>query len=257
MCLIAFAWNAHPDYRLIVGANRDEWHERPTAPAHWWRDHPEIFAGRDLQAGGTWLGVSKRGRFAALTNFRDPSDRKSGAPSRGNLVSGFLGGTVSASDYLAALQKDAARFQGFNLLVGDDDGLFYFSSRRAEIVAVTPGVHAVSNHVLDEPWPKVEGSKSALEAVLRSEMAEDGRKMAIYEFLSSDMKAPDAHLPETGIGQEWERILSPAMIVTEKYGTRCSTVLSISAGGEINFEERTRDNTGAVTGIVSERFLRG
>lgn len=255
MCLIAFAWNAQPGYRLIVGANRDEWHERPTLAAHWWEDHPDIFAGRDLQAGGTWLGVSRAGRFAALTNFRDPSDRKSDAPSRGNLVSNFLRGDVSAREYLLDLQRDAAKYQGFNLLLGTADELFYFSSRAREIVAVPNGVHAISNHMLDEPWPKVDQSKLALEAVLQTKMAGDARKTAIYDFLSNDVRAADEVLPDTGVGLEWERVLSPAMIVTPKYGTRCSTVLSISSSGEIDFEERTRDSAGNITGAASAHFF--
>ncbi len=254
MCLIAFAWKTHPDYPLIVGANRDEWHDRPASPAAWWVDHPDILAGRDLKAGGTWLGISRRGRFAALTNFRDPSDRKSDAPSRGQLVSDFLAGTASVHDYLRQLQVMAPLYQGFNLLVGDGDVLQYFSSRTGEILDVPAGVHALSNHMLNEPWPKVKKAKSALEAALRAQMPEKARQMAIYDLLSNEEFAPDASLPNTGVGQEWERVLSPAMIVTEKYGTRCSTVLSISSRGEVAFEERTRNHTGTVTGIVTERF---
>jgi len=254
MCLIAFAWKAHPDYPLIVGANRDEWHDRPALPASWWADHPEILAGRDLKAGGTWLGISRRGRFAALTNFRDPSDRKSDAPSRGQLVSDFLAGTASVQGYLRELKVVAPLYQGFNLLIGDGNALQYFSSRTGEILDVPAGVHALSNHMLNEPWPKVERAKSALEAALRAKMSGEARQTAIYTFLSDEKMAPDAALPSTGVGQEWERVLSPAMIVTEKYGTRCSTVLGIASNGEAAFEERTRDRTGKVTGIITEHF---
>jgi len=254
MCLIALAWNAHPDYRLIVGANRDEWHERPTAAAHWWRDAPDVLAGRDLKAGGTWLGISRQGRFAALTNFRDPSNRKSDAPSRGRLVGDFLAGGDSASEYLNALRKSAVHYEGFNLLLGEGDGLFYFSSRTLEIRAVPPGVHALSNHMLNEPWPKVEMAKSAMEAAIQPKMAADARQMAIYGLLSNDVRAPESALPDTGVGREWERILSPALIVTDKYGTRCSTILSVSSRREVVFEERTRDCAGSVTGVVTERF---
>ena len=254
MCLIAFAWKAHADYPLVVAANRDEWHDRPTASATWWKDQPNIFAGRDLKAGGTWLGVSRNGRFAALTNFRDPSDKKSDAPSRGHLVSRFLAGTESAHVYLAALRSEAQRYQGFNLLVGDSDSLHYFSSRTEEILPVPTGVHALSNHMLNEPWPKVEQAKSALGAALRAEMPETARQMAVYELLSNDIKAPDAALPDTGVGRDWERILSPALIITEKYGTRCSTVLSVSSRGEVAFEERSRDRNGAVVATAAHRF---
>ena len=254
MCLIAFAWKAHPDYPLIVAANRDEWHDRPASPARWWEDQPDILAGRDLKAGGTWLGISRRGRFAALTNFRDPSDRKSDAPSRGQLVSDFLAGTASVHDYLCQLQVMAPLYQGFNLLVGDGDVLQYFSSRTGEILVVPPGVHALSNHTLNEPWPKVELAKSALAAALQAEMPEDARKLAVYDFLSNDSRATDEQLPDTGVGLEWERALSPALIVTEKYGTRCSTMLSIARGGAVTFEERSRDQRGMVTGIVNRQF---
>ena len=254
MCLIAFAWKAHPAYSLIVGANRDEWHDRPAAPAAWWQEYPQILAGRDLQAGGTWLGISQTGRFAALTNFRDPSQRKSAAPSRGMLVRNFLLDTGTAYDYLLALRQEASHYQGFNLLAGDGHALYYFGSRIGEILAVPPGVHALSNHTLNEPWPKVEMAKSALEAALRAEMPEEARKMAIYKFLSNDAKAADETLPDTGVGREWERVLSPAMIVTEKYGTRCSTILGISCHRAVSFEEHSRDPSGMVTGIVTHQF---
>lgn len=254
MCLIAFAWKAHPDYPLVVAANRDEWHDRPTAPAGWWDDDPNILAGRDLKAGGTWLGITRSGRFAALTNFRDPSDKKSDAPSRGQLVSQFLAGVMPARDYLTALRADTSRYQGFNLLVGDQESLCYFSSRSAEILPIPAGVHALSNHTLNEPWPKVKMAKSALGEVLRANMPEDARQMAIYDFLSDQSKAHDAALPDTGVGRDWERILSPALIITEKYGTRCSTVLSVSSRGEVMFEERSLDRNGAVIGTAAHRF---
>lgn len=251
MCLIAFAWRADDEFPLIVGANRDEWHDRPAASAGWWEDHPDILAGRDLKAGGTWLGVTRSGRFAALTNFRDPTDRKSGAPSRGALVSDFLSGGLRPRDYVRDLRKTADRYQGFNLLVGDRESLFYFSSRIGEILAVPPGVHALSNHTLNEPWPKVENAKSALGAALRAEMAWEARQMAIYEFLSSGIRPADSLLPDTGVGLEWERILSPSLIVSDAYGTRCSTVLAISAAGHLRFTEYTRDRAGSVTNQAS------
>ena len=254
MCLIAFAWKAHPGYSLVVAANRDEWHERPAAPGAWWADHPDVLAGRDLQAGGTWLGISRRGRFAALTNFRDPSDRKADAPSRGQLVTEFLVGKQSAQEYLCALRENAARYQGFNLLVGDGDTLFYFSSRMGEIITVPPGVHALSNQALNQPWPKVENAKSALGAALHAKMPEDARRMAFYDLLSNDKLAPDAALPDTGVGLEWERVLSPALIVGEKYGTRCSTVLTISVTGDVCFGEHTRGARGDVTHIANYVF---
>jgi uncharacterized protein with NRDE domain len=254
MCLIAFAWRAHAEYPLVVAANRDEWHDRPASPADWWPDHPQVLAGRDLKAGGTWLGVTREGRFAALTNFRDPSDRKTDAPSRGSLVSNFLIGMQSAADYLTDLRKTADRYQGFNLLAGDRNSLFYFGSRLGEILAVPPGVHALSNHTLNEPWPKVESAKSALGAALGAQMSWDARQMAIYELLSNDSTAPDAALPDTGVGLEWERVLSPAMIVTDAYGTRCSTVVAIDNVGLARFIEYTRSPEGDVISEANFSF---
>lgn len=251
MCLIAFAWQAHPEYQLVVAANRDEWHDRPAAPAAWWSDHPNVLAGRDLKAGGTWLGITRNGRFAALTNFRDPSGRKADAPTRGKLVSDFLIGNMGAREYLLALRERAGAFQGFNLLVGDGASLQYFSSRIGEIIKVPPGVHALSNHTLNEPWPKVEKAKSALGAALQGEMAWEARQMAIYAFLSDTTIPPDDALPDSGVGLEWERVLSPAMIVGERYGTRCSTTVAVSAGEAMTFDEYTRDADGMVTRCAS------
>lgn len=257
MCLIAFAWKAHSEFRLIVAANRDEWHERPAAAAHWWEDQPDILAGRDLKAGGTWLGVTRSGRFAALTNFRDPADRKADAPSRGALVTAFLTGRETPRDYLAHLSSRTSRYQGFNLIVGDRNSLYYFSSRSGEILAVPPDVHALSNHTLNEPWPKVEMAKSALEAAIQPDVPCEARQRLCFEFLSNATIASDTALPDTGVGIVWERKLSPALIVGKEYGTRCSTVVSVSTDGTMRFEERTRDTTGEVVGVAMVELAAG
>ena len=254
MCLIAFAWNAHPDYRLIVAANRDEWHDRPAAPAAWWNNHPQILAGRDLKAGGTWMGVRHNGRFAAVTNFRDPSDKRSTARSRGELVTAFLLGNTTPLAFLSAIKQHAHLYNGFNLIVGDTSTLACFSSRHGEIEVLAPGIYALSNHSLNEPWPKVSAAKSALEALLQTEMSEEGRRMAIYKLLSDDQQAPDSTLPDTGVGIEWERVLSPALIVTEKYGTRASTVLSVAIDGGAYFAEYTRAPDGSVSHVAQFNF---
>jgi uncharacterized protein with NRDE domain len=254
MCLIAFAWKTHPDYELIVAANRDEWHDRPAAPAAWWNDHPQILAGRDLKAGGTWMGVTRSGRFAAITNFRDPADRKSTVRSRGELVTAFLLGDAPPVAFLTATKKVAHEYNGFNLIVGDGTSLAYFGSVDGAINSLEPGVYALSNHTLNEPWPKVTMAKSALDEALQAKMSEDARKMAIYAILSDTSVAPDDALPNTGVGIEWERVLSPALIITEKYGTRASTILSIANSGDVSFEERTRANDGAVGGVAKFRF---
>ena len=247
MCLIAIAWQAHPDFPLVVAANRDEWRDRPALPAHWWEDHPGLLAGRDLQAGGTWMGVTPAGRFAAVTNFRDPSDRRSTALSRGTLVAGFLLGSETPGAYLRGLADRAAQYNGFNLLLGDGDSLLYFGSREGEVRAVEPGVHALSNHLLDEPWPKVQRARAALAAMLG-----DGDE-PLFAMLSDATPAPDSQLPDTGVGIERERMLSPILITGADYGTRASTVLRVRRGGA-RLEERTRDATGAVTGTVAFDF---
>ena len=254
MCLIAFAWRAHPDYRLIVGANRDEWHDRPAAPAAWWNDHPQILAGRDLKAGGSWMGVTRSGRFAAVTNFRDPGDRKSTARSRGELVTAYLLSDLTPQVFLSATKPRAPEYNGFNLIVGDTSSLAHFSSRDGAIEILEPGVYALSNHTLNEPWPKVSRAKSALDAILQSKMHETALQMAIYELLSNDTVAPDDALPTTGVGIEWERVLSPALIVTERYGTRASTILSVANSGSVSFEERTRANDGGISSVAKFSF---
>lgn len=255
MCLIAFAWKAHPDYPLIVAANRDEWRARPTEPAAWWTDAPSILAGRDLEAGGTWLGVTSTSRFAALTNFRDPSNRKADAPSRGLLVRDYLAGSQAPREFLSALRESASRYQGFNLLVGDRESLFYFSSRIGEILPVSPGVHALSNHTLDEPWPKAQKAKSLMDAALRPEVPWKARQSSCFDLLLNEETPPDRELPDTGVGMEWERRLSPILITGEGYGTRSSTVLLVGAGGhECHVEERTRAANGEVTAVARYDF---
>ena len=246
MCLIAVAWRAHPDFPLVVAANRDEWRDRPAAPAHWWDDHPAILAGRDLQAGGTWLGVTRARRFAAVTNFRDPSDRRSTALSRGALVADFLRGDDTPEAYLARLAASASLYNGFNLLVGDAGSLFYFGSREGEVRAVEPGVHALSNHLLDEPWPKVQRARAGMQEAL----GDDG---ALFALLSDTTPAPDEALPETGVGLARERQLSPILITGADYGTRASTVLRLGTAAA-RFEERTRDATGTVTSAAAFDF---
>lgn len=260
MCLIAFAWQAHPEFPLIVVANRDEWRARPTAPAHWWSDAPHLLAGRDLEAGGTWLGVTRNGRFAALTNFRDPSDKKPSAPSRGELVRAFLDSLEAPVPFLSTLRSRAARYAGFNLLVGDGESLACYSQREDAILPVPPGIHALSNHSLNEPWPKVERAKSLLSAALEdlsSEKTDAGPSLAPYFDLLSDTGRPaDASLPDTGVGLEWERVLSPILITGEAYGTRSSTVLVVRKNGQFQFLEGTRDAHGDVTSQSEESFAR-
>jgi uncharacterized protein with NRDE domain len=256
MCLIVFNWQPSADITLQLAANRDEWHARSAAPAAWWSDQA-IYAGRDLQAGGTWLGVTRAGRFAALTNFRDPSERKSNAPSRGELVTRFLLNDASPADFLRALAKDSARYAGFNFLCSDGRQLGYLSSPTATVAMLMPGTYALSNGVLDAPWPKVTRVKSLFDVLIETSMPEEARQMASFSMLNDTHIAADDALPDTGVGIEWERRLSAIKIVSPDYGTRCSTVLEMRADGEIVFREWTYANDGAVTSESHVAFSPG
>lgn len=240
MCLILMAYRVHPDYELLVAANRDEFYDRPTAPLAFWDDHPALLAGRDLQEGGAWMGLSGAGRFAALTNYRDPDRVRLDAPSRGHLVRDYLCGAPSASVYLDRLRASSADYNGFNLLLGDETGLYYASNRAAGIQKLTPGVYGLSNHLLDTPWPKVERGRHALRQVL--EQPAEGMADALLGLLTDRTPAPDAELPRTGVPLEWERWLSPLFITAPGYGTRSSTVLMISATGRARMVEMTWAN---------------
>ena len=250
MCLILFAHRAHADYRLVVAANRDEWFGRPTAPAGFWSDAPDLLAGRDLEAKGTWLGVTRAGRFAAITNFRDPGSNRADAPSRGGLVSAFLTSGASPAAYLDSLRSDAMRYNGFSLLVGDANTLLYFSNREGEKRELPPGIYGLSNQLLDVPWPKVRVGKARLEANLNGRVD----AQSLLEALDDTTQAPEEALPRTGVSLELERQLSPRRIRAGEYGTRSSTVLVISAEGEVSFVERSFAASGAQSGIVRERF---
>ena len=250
MCLIVVAWRAREDLPLVIAANRDEWRDRPAKPAHWWPDQPRIFGGRDLKAGGTWMGVTREGRFAAVTNFRDPSDKRSTALSRGTLATQFLLGDESPARYLSNLSARAHEYNAFNLILGDGASLFYYGSREAMPRAIEPGVHGLSNHVLDEPWPKVMRGCTAMELALMDAQPEE----KLFAMLSDARPADDDELPHTGVGIEWERRLSPPLITGTEYGTRASTVMTLAASGQVSFEERTRSERGEVTTVVRERF---
>jgi uncharacterized protein with NRDE domain len=250
VCLILFAHRAHPRYRLVVAANRDEWFRRPSAPAAFWPERPDLLAGRDLEQGGTWLGVTRAGRFAALTNYRDPRSKRDAAPSRGALVTGFLAGEDAPGAYAERLAGQAARYNGFNLLAADGDELACASSRAARAARVEPGVHGLSNGVLDEPWPKVRKGRERLAAVLagRFEAAD------LFALLKDESRADDAELPATGVSLEWERQLSAMHIRAEGYGTRCATVVLVDADGTVAFHERTFDPDGRAVNDVEHRF---
>jgi uncharacterized protein with NRDE domain len=250
LCLIAVAWRSRADLPLVVAANRDEWRDRPAEPARWWIDHPDLLAGRDLKAGGTWMGITRGGRFAAVTNFRDPSDKRSTARSRGGLVTEFLLGNDAPAAFLASLAARVHEYNGFNLIVGDGESLYYYGSREAAARAIEPGVHALSNHLLDEPWPKVTRARSAMKQAL----VDRDPALRLFEMLSDAEGAPDEELPDTGVGIELERRLAAPLITGVTYGTRASTVLKVAADGAAFFEERSRDEDGGVGQVASHRF---
>jgi uncharacterized protein with NRDE domain len=248
MCIILFAYQTHPRYRLILAANRDEYYARPTERAAFWEDDSEIVAGRDLERGGTWLGVTKGGRFAAVTNFRDPSALKKDAPSRGHLVSDFLRGTDAPSNYLSKIAATSSSYNGFNLIAGDAQQLCYHSNREAGVRELDSGIYGLSNHLLDTPWPKVEKGKRALSEIVH-ESAEVSREK-LLQILADDAHADDSRLPQTGVSLEYERALSPVFIKTPVYGTRSSTLLLIESEGSITFIERAFEPEGQATDVV-------
>lgn len=250
MCLLLFALGT-PDLPLVVAANRDEFLARPTAPAAFWPEAPDVLAGRDLEGGGTWLGVTRTGRFAALTNFRDPSSRCPGAPSRGGLVSGFLTGSEEPEAYLARIAGEAERYNGFNLVAGGPSALFWFSNRAGRIERIAPGVHGLSNHLLDTPWPKVTRGRERLAALLARG---DAGVEDVLALLLDRTRSEDALLPETGVGLEWERILSPAFIESPLYGTRVSTAVLFRADGSVELAETTHGEPAPVHGGETRTF---
>ncbi|HEX4023155.1 MAG TPA: NRDE family protein [Steroidobacteraceae bacterium] len=252
MCLILVAWRVHPDYPLVLAANRDEFHTRAAAPAAWW-DEPPMLAGRDLAAGGAWLGVTRGGQFAALTNYREAAAPRPDAPSRGALVPQTLSAPVPASERLQQLRRSSSRYNGFNLLFGDADSLAVYESIPRQGRLLDPGVYGLSNHLLDTPWPKVVGAKAALAAAL-THLPD---QQALLQLLRDEVRAQDTQVPRTGLSAEWERLLSSAFIRAPGYGTRCSTILLIDRDGRAHFSEWTWNEAGAPAGQVDYRFETG
>jgi uncharacterized protein with NRDE domain len=234
-----------------VAANRDEFHARPTARAEWWPDHPEILAGRDLEAGGTWLGVTRTGRFAALTNYRDPEQRRRPeAPSRGALVTSILESGASVAEGLTYLRGVGANYNGFNLVFSDGEHLGIYESVLGSGRELGPGIYGLSNHLLDTPWPKVQNAKTRLEAALLG-LTDTA---PLLELLRDDRPASDAELPRTGVSLEWERLLSSAFVRAADYGTRCSTIIRIDARGRAYFDEWSWNSVGADIGRTNLQF---
>lgn len=250
MCLILIAWRSTAEFPCVIAANRDEFHGRPAEPAHWWPSEPQILAGRDLQAGGTWLGITRKGRFAALTNYRDPEQRKAQSPSRGNLVTSILQSDAGVRETLQRLHQVGPAYNGFNLLFSDGETLAIYESTSGVGRELGPGIYGLSNHLLDTPWPKVQAAKSRLSSALS--LLPDSRPA--LALLRDEQLAPDEHLPKTGMSQEWERLLSSAFIRSSTYGTRSSTVLQVGRDGHVSFEEWTWDAAGHETAQVNYAF---
>ena len=237
MCLLLLGCDVHPEAMWIIAANRDEFYHRPTVPLHWWKDEPDIVAGRDLKGGGTWMGISRKGRFAALTNYRDPASLQPNAPSRGKLVRDFLTSDGHPASYLEALLPVMHRFNGFNLVVGDVSGLFCLGNRCGFIQSIRSGWHALSNHCLDTAWPKTERALMQIREIVQPDRSIDVK--AIFDMLTDTEPAPDNRLPDTGVGLEWERILSPIFIQSPSYGTRSSSVILLNRKRQVFFWEKT------------------
>lgn len=252
MCLVLAALKAHADYTLLVAANRDEFYDRPTASATFWPDHPRILGGRDLRAGGTWLAIDRSGRFAAVTNYRQ-GEREAAAPlSRGLLVSDYLSTEIDAATHILRVEREAARYNGFNLLAGDARELHWLSNREGRPRRLGAGIYGLSNHLLDTPWPKVTAGKSALSALLGGPEAD--LVSGLFTLLSDSTQVADDALPRTGIGLSWERLLSSAFIATADYGTRSSTVVLVGRNGMVTLVERSFGPNGAPVGEVRHAF---
>ena len=238
MCVIFFAYEIHPDYPLVLLANRDEFYERATAPAAQWTDFPGIFAGRDLVGGGTWLGIAEQGRLAAVTNYREPGAGK-GTISRGHLVADFLKSDLPSHEYMNEVEARQNHYCGFNLLIGEFDAkrseLFYFSNRGGAVRKLTPGVYGLSNHLLDTPWPKVRRGTERLSQLIT---LPDPDTEMYFDLLSDDVAADDVDMPDTRVGYEIEKALSSIFIRTPGYGTRSSTVLTFDRFGKGELNER-------------------
>ncbi|MGB3621691.1 MAG: NRDE family protein [Ketobacter sp.] len=254
MCLILIANRVHPDFPLIIAANRDEYFSRPTQPARFWASASDVLAGQDLVGGGTWMGITLEGRFAAVTNVRNPNKLPpANALSRGQLISTYLVSKLTPQDFLRLQAHRAAQFDGYNLVCGDRHGLYYDSNRNPGTQRLQPGIHGLSNAGLNSPWPKVDQGKLALEQCIKQENFCGDR---LLDVLNDRHRAPDHLLPDTGVGTEMERMLSSRFIEgqTLGYGTRTSTALTVSRSGQVAFIEWTWDQEGVLQDKVEYQF---
>lgn len=238
MCLIFVSLHNHPTYKLIIAANRDEFYNRRTKAAHFWKDFHNIVGGRDLEANGTWMAMTTSGKVSLLTNYRDPKNINPKAPSRGRLVSNYLEADTGAVEYLKKVESSGKEYNGFNLIAGTSDDLWYYSNYSKGIKKLTHGLHGLSNHLMDSPWPKVERGKQKFEQILSNTTVDP---KALFEFLYDSETAKDDQLPDTGIGLERERALSSMFIKTSGYGSRSSTVVLVDQMDNVQYVERVYD----------------
>lgn len=254
MCVVFLGWRAHPSYPLILVGNRDERYARPSTAAAWWPDAPQVFAGRDEVAGGSWLGVTRAGRWAVVTNVRDPAQFEMKGPSRGALVAGYLRAQEPPGRWLARLAEDPEPRPSFNLLLGDGDSAWFYGDRWGPPAPVSPGIHGLSNAALDTPWPKVVHGRAALREVI--EVSPRLEEAALAELLADPRPFPDASLPDTGVGLGWERRLSPLFVEDPDagYGTRATTVLLMDAHRRVRLFERRWGPGRVILGETREGF---
>lgn len=236
MCMILFACDSHPLYKLVVAANRDEFYKRPALPAAFWPDNPAILAGKDMQEGGTWMGITVTGRWGVLTNYRDPASFKPEASSRGYLVKNYLSSDLDPVAYINNLPDGGADYNGFNLLAGRYESLYYYSNREKQVRKVETGIHGLSNSLLDVPWPKVSKGKKSLADCLQQD---DIQAEQLFAIMADKEMPPDQDLPQTGVSLEMERMLAPAYVVSQNYGTRTTTVILADRNNKVRFWERS------------------
>jgi uncharacterized protein with NRDE domain len=253
MCLILFSFRAHRHFPLVVAANRDEHFSRPAAPAAFWEDLPEIYGGRDLEKGGTWMGLHGDGRFAAITNYREGVPGPAAPRSRGELVSGFLAGSSTAEDFFRQAASRNTEYNPYSMIAGDLDALHFYSNRIEQPQIIPPGVHGLSNHLLNTPWPKVTSGAAALSATTDFDDP-DAISGVMFPLLLNDQAASDQQLPDTGITRQREKELSPPFIRGEHYGTRTSSVVLVNAAGDVFFHEKRFGPGGLPSGEDARAF---
>ncbi len=237
MCLVLLAYKIHRDYPLIIAANRDEYYERHSVSAKFWEEYPNLLAGRDLQGGGTWLGITRNGKFAALTNYRDPKLFNVSSPSRGKIILNYLAGNIDVKSYLRELDCTRSSYNPFNLIAGRMDSLHYYSNINGTIEELKPGIHGLCNHFLNTPWPKVTKAKQGMKRILDTN--HDVEIDSLLELMSDTVQADTNNLPDTGIGLQLEKMLSSICIKIDGYGTKATTIIRVRKDNEIVFFEQS------------------